>query len=87
MFELLKEEEGWTARALAKRLECGEAWVFEIYRIFKAVDALRPVGGGRYRFATGTPLADAMVKLLDALEPFKDTPVSRPPSRGKRQKS
>jgi hypothetical protein len=87
VFERLKEDDGWSAIKLANEIGGGDAWVFEIYRILRSVEALEPVDQGRYRLTRGNPLADALVAMLDALKPYRDTPVDRPPSRKQKKDS
>lgn len=81
VFQLLRDEEGWTAKLLAQRIGCAEAWVYEIFRVLRSVDLLTDGKDGGYRLASGSPLPDALAALIQALEPFADTPVDRPPSR------
>lgn len=81
VLERLRDEEGWTAIRLAEEIGGGEAWVFEVYRVLRSVEALETVEGGGYRLASGRPLGDAFLGMLEALEPYRDVPVDRPPSR------
>jgi hypothetical protein len=81
VLQLLREDDGWTAKAMARKIGCAETWVYEIFRILKSVDVLTDGEVAGYRLASGSPLADALADLIDALEPFAEKPVDRPPSR------
>jgi hypothetical protein len=81
VLQLLRDEDGWTAKALAARIGCAETWVYEIFRVLKSVDVLTDGEVAGYRLASGAPLPDALVALIEALEPYAGKPVDRPPSR------
>lgn len=81
VLQRLRDEQGWSAKALAGEIGCGEAWVYEIFRVLKSVEALTVAESGGYRLASGSPLPDALVELIEALEPFAEIAVDRPPSR------
>jgi hypothetical protein len=81
VLERLRAERGWSAKALAAEIECSETWVFEIYRVLRHAGALQAGEEGGYRLARGTALADALILLVDVLQPLRDVEVSRPPSR------
>jgi hypothetical protein len=81
VLQLLRDDDGWTAKALARRIGCAETWVYEIFRVLKSVDVLADGELAGYRLASGAPLPDALIALIDALEPFSEVPVDRPPSR------
>jgi hypothetical protein len=80
---LAETGDGWTAQALENELAIGRAWVFEVLRALKAIDAVERVPGSRaaYRLSQTEPVGAALRVLLKALQPYADTPVSRPPSR------
>jgi hypothetical protein len=81
VLQLLRDETGWTAKSLAGKVGCAEAWVYEIFRVLRSVNLLTDGETSGYRLASGSPLPDALAALIDALEPFADMPVDRPPSR------
>jgi hypothetical protein len=83
VLERLRAERGWSAKALAAEIECSETWVFEIYRVLRHAGALQTGKESGYCLARGTALADALILLIDALQPLRDLEVSRPPSRSK----
>lgn len=81
VFERLSETRGWAAIELAEAVGAGEAWTFEIYRLLRSAEALEEVARGTYRLNRNHPLAGALGRLVDALGPYEDLPVDRPPSR------
>jgi transcriptional regulator with XRE-family HTH domain len=81
VLQLLRDEKGWTAKSLAGKIGCAEAWVYEIFRVLRSVNLLTDGETAGYRLARGSPLPDALAALIDALEPFADIAVDRPPSR------
>jgi DNA-binding HxlR family transcriptional regulator len=80
---LAEPGDGWTGKLLVADLEIGPAWVYEVLRALKAIDAVERVPGSRaaYRLSQTEPVGAALRSLLEALQRYADTPVSRPPSR------
>lgn len=81
VFEELSSEDGCNAAVLAKEINAGPAWIYEILRVLRSIDALESARRGQYRFSETSPLARAIAELLLALDPYQDVPVERPPSR------
>jgi DNA-binding HxlR family transcriptional regulator len=80
---LAEDGDGWTGRALQEDLGLGHAWVFEVLRALRSTKAVERVPGtrGSYRLSDTDPLGKSLRAMLDALEPYAKTAVSRPPSR------
>lgn len=72
-------EGGWSARELIEELRCGRSTTYEILRALRALDVLDEVDDGRLRLDVETDLGEAIAGLLQALTPFADESVDRPP--------
>lgn len=71
--------EGWAVQTLIDEIECGRSTAYEIVRGLRALDVLETTKSGGLRLATRPPLAKAIRRMVDALEPYDATPVDRPP--------
>lgn len=72
-------EPAWSVRELVDDLRCGRSTVYEIVRALRKLDVMDEVSDGRLRLDVQTDLGDAIAGLLQALAPFADAPVDRPP--------
>src|SRR5438067_103030 len=70
---------GWKVRELIDELRCGRSTVYEIIRALRTLNVLDEPSGGRLRLDIDTDLGEAIATLLEALAPFADEPVDRPP--------
>jgi DNA-binding IclR family transcriptional regulator len=74
-----QRERGWSVREVVDELACGRSTAYEIVRALRALNLLDEDSDGRLRLDIGTDLGKAIAALLDALEPFTDQQVDRPP--------
>jgi hypothetical protein len=81
ILERLAESRGYTGTEL--KTEAGHAWVYEMLRALKAIDAVElvPNTTASYRLSKTQPVGKALIKLVAALRPLSGSQVSRPPSR------
>jgi hypothetical protein len=82
-----EREAGWRVPDLIDDLRCGRSTVYEILRALRTLNVLEEAADNRLRLDHQTDLGEAIVRLLDALAPFTDQPVDRPPRARSRRKS
>ncbi len=74
-----ERERGWSVHELVSDLRCGRSTAYETIRALRALDVVDGVFAGRLRLDVGTDLGEAIARLLQALAPFAEEPVDRPP--------
>jgi len=85
IFAALAAPAGAAANQIAKDIDAGPAFVYEVLRALKPINAVESTGTrGHYRL-TKTGVGEAIRNLLDAGAAFSEKPVSRPSGRVKRE--
>ncbi|HEX5308916.1 MAG TPA: helix-turn-helix domain-containing protein [Solirubrobacteraceae bacterium] len=79
--ELVENPKALGAQALAEHLGCGRSTAFETIRALRALDMIEQDESRGVRLVASHELTKAIKIMLDALGPFADHTVDRPPRR------
>jgi DNA-binding IclR family transcriptional regulator len=79
--ELLENPNALGAAGLAEHLGCGRSTAFETVRALRALDAIDQDESGGLRLVASHELTKAISVMLQALSPFAEEVVDRPPRR------
>jgi DNA-binding IclR family transcriptional regulator len=77
--ELLENPNALGAQALAEHLGCGRSTAFETIRALRALNVIEQDESGGVRLVASHELTKAIKVMLNALGPFAEEIVDRPP--------